>query len=180
MNILSNHLLNTKERMSVGKLFIKTITPLWASICLTEKHRGCFFKLQVMEELTKRSQLGCVSGLVPCWCSFLPGVHGTTETLTEALLMGIAPCPDKLSHHYLHILLLILYSERNWKSKQIQFIANFFFFTVNFFIPTLITSTPFKSKLGAETDFWLPWELLERVTLGKWPRHGPARASCTF
>lgn len=119
MNILSNHLLNTKERMSVGKLFIKTITPLWASICLTEKHRGCFFKLQVMEELTRRSQLGCVSGLVPCWCSFLPGVRGTTGTLTEALLMGIAPCPAKLSHHYLHVLLLILYSERNWKSKQI-------------------------------------------------------------
>lgn len=52
MNILSNHLLNTKQRTLVGKLFIKAVAPLRASICLIEKHRALVFKFHVMEELT--------------------------------------------------------------------------------------------------------------------------------
>lgn len=150
--------------MSVGKLFIKTITPLRASICLTEQHRGCFF-FKFQEELSRRSQLGCVSGLVPCWCSFLPGVHGTTETSREALLMGIAPCPAKLSHNYLHTLLLMLWKQLKIKANSFRLLL-IFFFTVIFFNPHSNYTNTFKSKLGAETDIWLSWKQLESM---KWP-----------
>lgn len=93
--------------MSVDKLFIKTAAPLRASVCLIEKHSFGFEASDDKGADPVQGQSICLV-LTPCWCSFLLGLCGSTQTLERRCLEVHCPAQINLSHSYSPVLLLML------------------------------------------------------------------------